>query len=182
MQLNVHCCFGHEFVQSEQDLCSLCRESSSMDLLLRSSSLWKMSCWKILLIRNVLTRKRFEVHSPYRYREKMHLQQKALRRQYFFIPNVCVLSHDCNPGAWFFLKFLLLYDLYTTFYLWHNVFFFPIGCWMLYCTVCRTILMKLQCLTWIIPLPYWEVFCVYCNVCDVVIVLWPIGVVAQNKA
>lgn len=57
-----------------------------------------------------------------------------------------------------------------------------IGCWKLYCTVCRTILIELQWWTWIIPLPYWEVFCVRCNVWNVFIVLWPFGVVAQNKA
>lgn len=156
----MHCCFGnHTFVKSEEGL-------------------WSSSQWENGQLENtqynVLTRKRLERHSPNQYRKRMHLQQKALTLQYFFIPKRCVLSHVCNPSVWYFLKCLPLYDLYTTLYLWHSV--SPLlGCWMLCCTVCRTVLMKLRCLTWLIPLPYWEVFFVCCNV------LWPIGVVAQNK-
>ena len=40
-QLNMHCCFGHEVVQSEQDLWSFFWQSSNKDLLHRSLSLWR---------------------------------------------------------------------------------------------------------------------------------------------
>lgn len=176
MQLNMHCCFGHIFEQSEQGLWSLCRKSSNKDVLITSWSLWKDVCLENSLHTQCVDQEKVRTSQPISVQEKMHVQQKALMLQYFFIPKRCVLSHVCNPSVWYFLNCLPLYDLYTTLYLWHSV--CPNGLWMLYCTVCRTILIKLQCLTWIVPLPYWEVFRLWFNVCNVFIVLWPIGVVA----
>lgn len=138
----------------------------------------KMFLWKIVL--GVLNRKRLRFNSLYQSRKTNAPPTKGTNATVFLILKRCILSHVCNPSVWYFLRFPAFVCSI------HQLLFmaqcFPIDCWMLYCTVCRTILIKLQCLTWIIPLPYWEVFCVWCHVCNVFIVLWPIGVVAQNKA
>lgn len=175
----MHCCFGHEFVQSEQDLWSSCRQSSNKDLLLWSSSPWKTaSLENPPRAQRVNQEKTFTAHVGTG--NKTHLQQKALMLQYFFIPKM--YFKPCLQIPVFDISWNSCFCMiYTPLFIYGTVFFLLVG-WMLYCTVCRTILMKLQCLTWIIPLPYWEVFCVCCNVCNVFIVLWPIGVVAQNKA
>lgn len=148
--------------------------------MLRRWSLWK-NLRKIVI--GVSNRKRLGFNSLYQSRKTNAPPTKgtnstvflhSLKKKVYLKP---YLQSQCLIFSWGFPAFVRSIHQLLFMAQW-----FPIDYWMLYCTVCRTILIELHRLTWIIPLPYWEVFCVWCHVCNVFIVLWPIGVVAQNKA
>lgn len=108
VQLNMHCCFGHEFVQSEQDLWSFCRKSSNKALLIG-----RLPLWRTVLLENTPNTQSVDQETTrtsqlilVQGKKKMHLQQKALILQYFFILKRFILSHVCKSQLIFSLIFL----------------------------------------------------------------------------
>lgn len=156
---NIWCCTKMPKQNRQQGSCSWICTAVLGHCVYNQSFLRSASVWKILLQYSCMNTETW-----------IHSQQKALKLEHFFILKSryfrSYLKSQCGNSCFCMIcSPLVIYGTVFSYWL------FPI--------VCRKNLMKLQCLTWILPLPYWEVLCVWCNV---FIVLWIIRVVAQNKA